>query len=359
VGLLATPLIINAANLEQHPLAKEFRFAPLTEEELQQLAEDIAKHGLHGKIVIYEGMVLDGWTRYAAIKRIGRGFTGAQFTVYDARSGDPKLYVIARNAFRRHLNQGQRAAYAKMYYDLMPAAKEGRPHVNKSEAKDANDDEGPKSSGAAPTAEENPSPIGDGFLRPDKERKAKAAAAIGSSVKSIEQFTRLEKLDPDKAAEVKAGTKTLNAALKEAVKKTGKKAPRKPRVVTELKPEVTAKEIFDLLGQKGEKTIEIRWVGLGRATFTTDATIQPKKELIVPTRGEFMAYATEKKLDSGCSAKQWEVWEEAGWVDGNQTPIINWKAKLLNFARGGFGQFQQLGRKKENATQKIGKDIKL
>ena len=94
------------------------------------------------------------------------------------------------------------------------------------------------------------------------------------------------------------------------------------------------------------------------ATFTTDATIQPKREVVVPTRGQFLAYATEKKLDLDLSGRQWEVWEEAGWVDGNQTPIINWKAKLLNFARGGFGQFQGGERKKQNANQKVGKDIK-
>ena len=126
-GPLEPPLIIDAAELFQHPLAKEFRFCPLSEQELQQLADDIVKHGLHDKIVIYELMVLEGWTRYQALKRIGRGFKGAQFTLYNARSGDPKLYVLARNVLRRHLSEGQRSAYGKLYYDLITEAEGGRP----------------------------------------------------------------------------------------------------------------------------------------------------------------------------------------------------------------------------------------
>src|SRR5262249_40157691 len=154
--------------------------------------------------------------------------------------------------------------------------------------------------------------------------------------------------------------KPLHAAVEEAAEKSGKKPPRRPHVVTELKPEVTAQEIFALLAEKGEKTIEIRWVGLGRATFSSDATIKPKREVIAPSCDEFMAYAREKKIDLDCARDQWEVWEAAGWVDGNETPISNWKGKQVNFARGFFGQFQRLGRNKPSQrAPQVGKDIKL
>jgi hypothetical protein len=345
--------------LKQHPLAQDFRFRPLSEEELERLTMDIEKNGLHEKIVILEGMVLDGWTRYQALKRIGRGFKGAQFSIYDSRSGDPKMFVLARNALRRHLSEGERGAYAKMYYDLMPGAKRGRPptleSVRGSEEnnRSINDDvdviskdsehtalRGVPARETAPRAEEKSSQHCDGLRRPDKERKAKAAAATGSSVKALEQFARLEKLDPELAAEVKAGSKTINAALKEAVEKTIKKLPRR-HLVRELEPTITAQEIFAML-KDDISTIDIRWPGLGRATFTTDAVIDPKKEVIIPTLPQLLSYAEKKKLDLDRSAKQWGTWDEAGWLDGNGKPILNWKSTLLHFSNCFYGEFATL-----------------
>jgi hypothetical protein len=194
--------------------------------------------------------------------------------------------------------------------------------------------------------DEKSSPIGDELFRADKERKAEAATVAGSSVWSIEQFAHLEKVDPEKAAQVKAGTKTLHAAIEEAAEKTGKRPPRKPKVVMELKDGLTLRQIFDMMLERGNKTLEARVIDQGRATFTTDADIKPKTEVLAPSRDEFMAYAAAKRIDLTCAADQWEVWDEAGWVDGNRTPILNWRSKLLNFAKGFFGQFEKLQRKK-------------
>jgi hypothetical protein len=105
------------------------RFKPLTEEELQQLAEDIAKHRLHERVVIYEEKILDGWHRYQALKRIGRGFKAEQFTEYDMRRGEPLLYVISRNAFRRHLTPEERRVLGAKYFKAMPKAKAGNPEL--------------------------------------------------------------------------------------------------------------------------------------------------------------------------------------------------------------------------------------
>src|SRR5262249_7372344 len=99
----------------------------------------------------------------------------------------------------------------------------------------------------------------------------------------------------------------------EAIEKAGQKLPRR-HPVRDLEPGVTAKEIFAMLAGKDLQTIDIRWPGLGRATFTTDASIDPKKEVIIPTLDQLLAYAEEKKLDKRCSNDQWEIWEENGWL---------------------------------------------
>jgi ATPase subunit of ABC transporter with duplicated ATPase domains len=322
----------------EHPLAKQFPLMP--ENELEELAEDVRENDLHEKIVIYAGKILDGRNRYLACKLNGRQFTGAEFCDYDELySGDPELYVISRNIKRRQLTSGQRAAWGHEYDERMEKAKRGRPVARES----------------APRAEEN-SPSIDGELLYTRERKAEAAAVTGSSVESIERFAHLKKVAPEKAEEVKAGTKTLNAAIQEAAEKTGKRPPRKPKVVKELKDGLTLRQIFDMMLERGDKTLEVRVIGQGGATFTTDADIKPKTEVLAPSRDEFMAYAAQKRIDLTCAADQFEIWEAAGWVDGNQTPIVNWKSKLLHFARGFFGQFQKLERKKTSTPARAARE---
>ena len=55
--------------LTAHPLSEAF---PLLEgEELQALADDIKANGLREKLVVYDGMILDGRNRYAACTMAG------------------------------------------------------------------------------------------------------------------------------------------------------------------------------------------------------------------------------------------------------------------------------------------------
>jgi ParB-like chromosome segregation protein Spo0J len=59
--------------LEFHPLADIF---PLVEgQEFAELAADIAEHGLHEPIVLYEEKVLDGRNRIRACEAAGVGPT--------------------------------------------------------------------------------------------------------------------------------------------------------------------------------------------------------------------------------------------------------------------------------------------
>ena len=49
-------------NLKPHPLAK--LFPKYGEEDLLDLASDIAANGLHNPIVLYQGQILDGMNRH-------------------------------------------------------------------------------------------------------------------------------------------------------------------------------------------------------------------------------------------------------------------------------------------------------
>lgn len=88
-----------------HPAACIFPM--LSDDELQELAEDIRQNGQHEPIVIFEDMVLDGRNRWLACKFAQvepkvRRFTGTKQQAL--------AYVWSLNAKRRDLKPGQKAA---------------------------------------------------------------------------------------------------------------------------------------------------------------------------------------------------------------------------------------------------------
>jgi hypothetical protein len=90
-----------------HPLADIF---PLMEgEEFDALVADIKANGPLERIVLYEGMILDGRNRYRAL--LAAGLDPAlmhKFTVDGVVGDDPAAYVISANIHRRHLTPGQK-----------------------------------------------------------------------------------------------------------------------------------------------------------------------------------------------------------------------------------------------------------
>ena len=57
-----------------------------------------------------------------------------------------------------------------------------------------------------------------------------------------------------------------------------------------------------------------------------------KDNINIPALEEFINYAKEKKTDINIESVKlkYESWKVAGWKDGNDKDIINWKSKLLN-----------------------------
>ncbi len=87
-------------------------FPALGEEELQELADDIAENGLRNPIILYQGKILDGRNRFEACKRAN---VQARYVEFDGDA--PIAWVVSQNLVRRHLTASQRAVVA---FDLLP-----------------------------------------------------------------------------------------------------------------------------------------------------------------------------------------------------------------------------------------------
>lgn len=89
--------------MDHHPVAALFPM--LADDELADLAADIAERGLLQPIVLdAEGRILDGRNRYAACKMAS---VELRFETYDGN--DPDGYALAVNLQRRNLTKGQQA----------------------------------------------------------------------------------------------------------------------------------------------------------------------------------------------------------------------------------------------------------
>jgi N6-adenosine-specific RNA methylase IME4 len=102
--------------LKPHPYADLF---PMMQDgDFDALAADIARVGLQERIIILDGMILDGRNRYKALLRNGSGITRRSFEWFEnlqALTGSrisPLDFVISKNMARRHLTESQRAMAA-------------------------------------------------------------------------------------------------------------------------------------------------------------------------------------------------------------------------------------------------------
>jgi hypothetical protein len=93
------------STMKFHPLAKCLPMLP--GHELEELAQDIRKNGLHFPITTFEKMILDGRNRWAACKR---AHIKPKFVEFEG--DDPVAFVMSNNLSRRHLPAGKRAEYA-------------------------------------------------------------------------------------------------------------------------------------------------------------------------------------------------------------------------------------------------------
>lgn len=95
-----------AADFRAHPAADLFPM--MRDDELAELAIDIAENGLREPIALFNGMILDGRNRLRAC-RVAQVEPAFETLPDDL---DPIAYVVSRNLRRRHLSESQRAMIA-------------------------------------------------------------------------------------------------------------------------------------------------------------------------------------------------------------------------------------------------------
>ena len=187
---------------EDHPIAGIFPMLP--QDKLNDLADDIAKHGLKLDITLFEDQILDGRNRYRACLQAGVNPT---FVVY--AGDDPVGHVLSLNQHRRHLTPSQLAGIAAAAMPHFQAEAKKR-QVRK-----------PRSVPA---------------IVPEQkfDARAAAAAAVGVSPRYVSDACRLKEQDPEMFEKVKAGEITLPKAIQELREKAPEPTPPPKKIVVVL-----------------------------------------------------------------------------------------------------------------------------
>lgn len=104
---------IAPGSLPAHPVAA---LVPRpSEEEYEELRNDIEARGQHVPAITYRGQLIDGLTRERACKELGRSLRVVEWqppTDYFEGGGSLVAFIVSVNSRRRHLTAGQKAALA-------------------------------------------------------------------------------------------------------------------------------------------------------------------------------------------------------------------------------------------------------
>lgn len=95
------------APLKFHPLANLFPM--LSEQELEDLGQDIRDNGQLEDVILHRDMILDGRNRYTAATRKG---LAVRTSIFEGDDRAALAWVISKNLKRRHLTESQRAMVA-------------------------------------------------------------------------------------------------------------------------------------------------------------------------------------------------------------------------------------------------------
>lgn len=103
--------------MKQHPLSAAF--PAMSADDFAALVFDIQANGQREPVMVYEGMVLDGWHRFRACEQVGIEPQKFNFPA----DKDPVAFVLSHNLHRRHLTPSQRAAAVVACSDWRPRGK--------------------------------------------------------------------------------------------------------------------------------------------------------------------------------------------------------------------------------------------
>ena len=181
-------------NYTQHPIGK--RIPSMSKEEFLSLKANINNSGYQKDkpVILFEGMVLDGWHRYTACKELRIEPEYIQFIDIDGYTG-PLQYVWSNNGVRRHFTTSQKAALAVNFMpDLEKEAKDRKlSTLNKGEAR----------CGKITTTGEN------------GKSRDKVAEIFDVGASSVQKAKKIQKENPEEFEKLITGEKTIEDVIKE------------------------------------------------------------------------------------------------------------------------------------------------
>lgn len=224
-----------------HPAAAAF--PAISADELQDLANDIERHGQLVPIELYEDQVIDGRHRQEACQLAG---VEPEYVEVDLGGRTPEEYVWSLNGTRRHLTPGQKAAIAA---DLVPHYRE--------QAKDRQA-HGKTAPGRTLVAKA-PQALEHGENGKKGRATEHAAAAAGVGERAVRDAVKLKETAPDLHEDVKQGRKSLPAAKKEAARREEEKA-AKPSDASVVLDSI-GREVPKNLVEPYEKSVVLATIG--------------------------------------------------------------------------------------------------
>jgi len=191
---------------ESHPIADIWPL--LSDEELQELAEDIKQRGLLNPIVLYEGKILDGRNRFKACQLAGIVPKTLQY-----KGDEPIAHALALNEKRRHLTKSQRAALAVEIEPMFEAEAKKR-----QQASGGNHNQGGRNQHTEEelrTVEEKiPQPTKNEPKKRKEQSRQQAAKALDTNERYVSQAKKIRNEAPEVFEDVKQGKLTLQQATK-------------------------------------------------------------------------------------------------------------------------------------------------
>lgn len=197
--------------MEIHEYAK--LFPPMSEEEFEELVEDIRQNGQLEPIVVYEDKILDGRNRYNACMKLG---IKPKMKDYDGERLSALDFVISKNIKRRHLTASQKALLALEIKPLLE--------------KEARKRQATKSRGMLQKNEVLPQKIVEGVntnetnkqrnIQIEKgEANEQVGKIIGVNKEYIRKAEKVKKEAPELIEKIMTGEMNLSEASKEIRKK--------------------------------------------------------------------------------------------------------------------------------------------
>lgn len=173
--------------MKQHPLSAAFPSLP--EEDFAALVADIKAHGQREAVIVFEGMILDGWNRYRACEQ-----ARVKCVTVKHDGSDPVAFVLSRNLHRRHLTASQRAAAVVLATDWRQRGRPEKPEPGADPKK--------PEPGSGFSSEAEMAAAADVTDRTIRQVKTAQRAGLGEAVRdgklSAKQAAEVAKLPPKK-----------------------------------------------------------------------------------------------------------------------------------------------------------------